>query len=117
MSNIGTQLSNKLIVARSDGKWIINHPFAQIGGGLFAVTAKWCGYCHKLNDSVRQAFQMKRFTFFYLDGGDDNDVQTKKLLQKMNVSGFPTLFYIAQGGVLVPYNGSRSPKDLVKVFK
>lgn len=112
MSSPGMQVTANLIMKRSDGKWILNHPFAQVGGGLFVVKAKWCGFCHKLDAEIKKAFQFNQFKYFYLD-----EAGNQKLLQAMGISGFPTMFYIQAGGVLTPYKGDRSAIELSKNFK
>jgi thiol-disulfide isomerase/thioredoxin len=112
MSNTGMQVSSSILTRRSDNKWILNHPFAQSGGALFVIKAKWCGYCHKLDAEIKKAFSYKAFKYFYLD-----EEGNQKLLQQMNVSGFPTLFYVNQGGVLSDYKGDRTAIELSKNFK
>lgn len=112
MSNHGIQITSSIVTKRSDGKWILNHPFAQSGGALFVVKAKWCGYCHKLDAEIKKAFEFNKFKYFYLD-----EAGNQSLLEKMNVSGFPTMFYVQQGGVLSPYRGDRSAIELAKNFK
>ena len=112
MSNLGIEINKSILTKRADGRWIINNPFAQVGGALFVVKAKWCGYCRKLDAEIAKAFQTKRFRYFYLDEENNQDI-----LSKLKVSGFPTLYYVDIGGVLVPYNGERDANTLMRIFK
>jgi thiol-disulfide isomerase/thioredoxin len=115
-SPLGVAISSDLLVQRSDGKWILNHPFAQNGGSMFAAIASWCGHCKRLKANVNEAFKIKPFSFFYLDCSDDNSV-VKQKLGKMKINGFPTIFYVDINGILIPYDGDRSPQTLAKVFR
>jgi thiol-disulfide isomerase/thioredoxin len=73
-------------------------------GGLFAITADWCGHCKKLHADVKKAQKITKFDFFYLDGDKDREV-----MSKLKFNGFPTLFLVDKSGRLQTY-GDR-PRD------
>ena len=116
MSTFGIKISPSGI-STARGRLNLNYPIAHNGGGLFAITAGWCGHCTRLHTSVTEAMKIKPFTFFYLDATDNNDPEVQKKLSEIKVTSFPTLYYIDKGGYLLPYNGDRSPNVLAKKFK
>jgi thiol-disulfide isomerase/thioredoxin len=102
------------VIMGSPDRPVLGTPMAKTGGGLFAITAEWCGYCKKLKNSVQQARGVQPFDFFWMDG--DKSPAHKKKAVDMKVEGFPTLYYIERGGQILPYTGGREPSDLVHVF-
>jgi thiol-disulfide isomerase/thioredoxin len=113
MSN-NIQITPNLLFKRSDGTWIIKHPFAEAGKAPFAIIADWCGHCRTLKTNIKtvQSKYDPKFNFFYLDGGKNDDPHTQKVLEAMGVNSFPTIFIIQKGGILTPYRGSREPFEL-----
>jgi thiol-disulfide isomerase/thioredoxin len=116
-NNSTFRITPNLLVKRSDKKWIIQHPFAQTGTSLFAITADWCGHCKRLHSAIKetQSKYDNKFKFFYLDASNNDDPAVKKVLEAMQVNSFPTLYRL-QHGVLTPYKGSREPFELYKNF-
>lgn len=109
------QVTGSVISRQAGGNLILNHPFAQTGGALFAITADWCGHCVTLKSDVLKAQKIKPFKFFFFDGGKD-DFKTKAKINEIGVSGFPSLFKVHKGGLLTPYNGPRNPMALAATF-
>lgn len=109
----GVEIHPNVIMGSSD-RPILGTPMAKAGGGLFAITAEWCGYCKKLKNSVKQARTVQPFDFFWMDG--DKTPAHKKKSTDLKVQGFPTVYYIDRGGQLLPYKGGREPGDLVHIF-
>lgn len=103
-------VSNSQISKNSKGQLVLSG--APVNS-LFAVTAKWCGYCSKLKDNVTAA---KLKNVFYFDATKNNDPAVRMQLDKMEVQSFPTVFKVTSNGVLIPYQGSRAPKDLKSNF-
>ena len=110
---VGVEIQPNVIVGGAD-KPVIAATVAKAGGGLFAITAEWCGYCKKLKNSVETAKTIQPFDFFWMDG--DKTPAHKKKSTELNVQGFPTIYYIDKGGRLLPYSGGREPADLVHIF-
>src|SRR5690349_20226194 len=98
------------ILRKNQKGWAVNFPLATNGGALFAVTAPWCGHCSALKKSVAEAQARRPFDFFYSDG--DKSDKHRQQVQQMGIEGFPTLYGIAPGGLLVPYEGGRDPNSL-----
>ena len=110
----GSQECQPNVLSVSNGRAKLNWPAAASGGGLFAITAEWCGYCTKLKNNARLARQRIPFDFYWMDG--DKSPAHKAKAAELQVSGFPTLFYINRGGELSKYNGGREPSDLIQIF-
>jgi thiol:disulfide interchange protein len=92
----------------------LHAPFAKAGGGLFAITADWCGHCKTLKANVKNARTIQPFDFYWMDGDKTAAHQAKA--SELKVQGFPTLYYIERDGQLMPYTGGRGAEDLVHIF-
>ncbi|KAJ3029066.1 hypothetical protein HDV00_009794 [Rhizophlyctis rosea] len=110
MSNTGIELPPDVLVSIPQG-WTVTTPIAQNGGSMCAVTAPWCGYCTELKQSVTEAQFRRPFDFFYMDGD-----KHKQQVSKMGIDGFPAIYGIAPGGLLVPYKGAMDPQTLASAI-
>ena len=95
------------------GRWVLNHPFASRGGGMLSITADWCGHCKNLKQLLPQVQLRKPFAHFNLDGDAADAAAISKAL---GVKGFPTIFYVAKGGLLYLYEGPRDIDSLTATF-
>ena len=81
-------------------------------GGLFVVSANFCGFCKKLKAAVAEA-GLKN-VFYFEAGTKSQEVST--VLGKLQVSSFPTMYKIGANGLLMVYEGGRSPQELQQNF-
>jgi glutaredoxin len=81
-------------------------------GGLFAVTADWCGYCTKLKGAVKDS----GISAFNFDSTDNSDPTVSSKLTEMGVNSFPTVFKIGISGELETYNGPMDSSGLKSNF-
>lgn len=110
------QVNPNVIKVTSNGVIMLNHPFAMSGGGIFAITTTWCGYCKKLHEAVKKVTSdyNNKYKFFYLDVTNSTP-EVGNLMKLLKVSGYPTIWKILPGGILVRYEGSREPHVLAKL--
>lgn len=82
-------------------------------GAMFAVFANWCIHCKKLKAAVEQA-GLKNV--YYFDASDNKNPEVQATLSKLKVNSFPTVFKIGSDGLLMSYEGGRSPQELQQNF-
>lgn len=98
-------------VQKTPRGWALNLPIATNGGAMFAVTAPWCGHCAELKKSVAEAQYRRSFDFFFLDGD-----KAGKLVAQMGIEGYPTIYGVQPGGLLIEYPGARDAQTLANTF-
>ena len=101
----------------SSDKSKVSHPDFK-NGGFVMFYADWCPHC-KNPDTVNMWKQFGGVLKGVLpvgavNGADDKNVEPK-ILEKIGVSGFPTIKVINAGGKASPYGGDRNIEDLLKV--
>jgi len=91
----------------------IIHPDFKGKYGMFIVVADWCHFCRMMKEPWIQ---------FRKIAGDDfiiasvDSVKYPKLSQKLNVTGFPTIFSVNSKGKYSKYTGSRDIFELTNVL-
>lgn len=84
---------------------------------LFVFVAEWCGHCRRLaqtlndlTDAYARSGRSPPFTVYVME---DSDPFTSNVMEKMGVTGFPSIYKILSGGELIPYKGPRDAKGLL----
>lgn len=101
-------------IQQYNGQWYLTIPASQNGNAMFVIEADWCGHCQRLGKTLYDAGRIIQFPVYNLEAIDDPDTTSK--LSEMKVKGFPTVFLVQRGGLLVEYRGGRSLGEICNVL-
>lgn len=89
-----------------------NGNLRTIGPALLFVNVDWCGHCKAAKPIMEQVSGVlgSIVPVYSVDGDKRTD-----LAQALGVKGFPTIFYVAEGGARYEYTGDRTP-DAITSF-
>ena len=79
---------------------------------LFAK-ADWCGHCHHMAPVMQQAQSSMKNVPVYIVDADTNP----KIIEKLKVQGFPTVFVVGANRRMHEYDGARDPASIVAFVK
>lgn len=77
---------------------------------LVFVGADWCGHCQQTAPEVLRASKAlsKRGIQTYVVDGD----KRPKLVERLGVDGFPTIFVVLGNRRIIEYTGARAARDI-----
>ena len=82
----------------------------QISKGLKLIifSAKWCSYCNKQNEVLRE---LPDIWFGRIDGD-----KSPSLVNKYGVMGFPTFILFKNGEVMTKFSGFKNKFELMNIL-
>jgi len=81
----------------------------DVSGGkkLVWFYADWCGHCKRMKKEWDNASNKVNGKMVKIDLGDDNS-ETKKISERYNIEGFPTILLLHNGEKQAEYNQERT---------
>lgn len=85
--------------------------------GFIQFYAPWCGHCRTYVDSYVYLSELANKKLFLVGAFNSTQKDNEKVLQALNVEGFPTIKFFSVGGdgkvALTDYTGSRDPDAML----
>ncbi len=110
------ELKSKNIIIKADSNAYIDKVLLKENPGILLVHADWCGHCKRfipVYKELADTFSKNgdRFNVFSIESAELTD---KNVVQRLNVVGFPTIYFFDQNGLIMnSYNGSRDKDSLL----
>ncbi len=80
---------------------------------LLLVSRSDCVHCKNLKPAWTKAAAKQPDKMVAIDATDSSNPAVEKLLSKLNVTGYPSIFIMDNGEVVRPYEGGRTEQDLL----
>jgi thiol-disulfide isomerase/thioredoxin len=80
---------------------------------LLLVTRSDCVHCKNLKSAWEKAASKQPDKMVAIDATDSSNPDVEKLLTKLNVTGYPSMFIMDNGEVVKQYEGGRTEQDLL----
>jgi thiol-disulfide isomerase/thioredoxin len=80
---------------------------------LLLVSRSDCVHCKNLKPAWDSASAKQPDKMVVLDATDSSNPAVEKILSKLNVTGYPSIFVMDNGQVVKTYEGGRTEKDLL----
>jgi len=103
---------------KDEGIYVLNEKNYEEGTKQFKYLlvyfyAPWCGHCKAFGPELVKAAQQLKEKDSLIKIAKVNGPEEEELLKKMEVKGYPTLFFY-RDGVPIPYGGGRMANEMVE---
>lgn len=110
-------LRNKDITIQNS-KCVINNTITHNKPGILLIHAHWCGHCKRFwpeYEKINRIINTNEINAPILSLEND-DMTDENIVKKLKVSGFPTILFFDQNGVIMdkPYEGQRICKNILQ---
>lgn len=91
---------------------------SDVNGGkkLVWFYADWCGHCKNMADSWNKASSKVNKSndnkMIKINVGED-DIEQKRIVEKYNIKGYPTILILQNGNIVSLYEGERDESSLI----
>lgn len=91
------------------------------GKKLVLFYATWCGHCNEMkqywDDASNTVNNDKHIKMVKINVGDEKNPKHKRIAEKYNISGFPTILLFDSGLKKYAYEGNRTKNDFIEYCK
>lgn len=91
----------------------IIHPAFKNKVGFLKIYAPWCSHCISMVDTVNSVSKKLKTKNIVIGVCDGTDKRNKKIMEILEVRGFPTLYLVKSDGSLDSYNQGRDENTLI----